>query len=153
MRRILDADAGALWLARATRPYAFVSPTDGEEFALLLVVADADVTNEEQMSLSEQFVRAGCRNAVCFGPTSSTWDDSIDWVTVLGEIDGREEPFVMTSWFDHAPLDEAVFFFAKLTGFDDWVPEQFVAFVLGGDEALEREVERVLREHFDPPPP
>jgi len=144
VRSILTTDSYTLWLGRATRPYAFACPTGGSEFALLLVVDDSGVSPDEQASLSEQFVRAGCRHAVCFGPTSSTWDDSIDMVSVMDEVDGRPGPFVMTSWFDHDPLPDAAGFFANCTAFDEWVPQHFVAFVLGGDPVLERDVHRAL---------
>lgn len=148
MRSILTTDTYSLWLERVTRPYCFARPTRGSEFALLLVVGDSDITTEEQASLSEQFVRAGCRHAVCFGPTSSTWDDSIDWVSVMDEVGGRAGPFVMTSWFDHDPLPEAVDFFAGCTAFDEWVPKHFVALVLGGTPDLERDVHRALLARF-----
>lgn len=148
MHSIPTADSRSLWLARATRPYSFASPISGSEFALLLVVADPGVAPEEQARLSEQFVRGGCRHAVCFGPTSSAWDDSIDMASVMDEVDGRAGLFVMTSWFDHDPLAEAVFFFAHCTAFDDWVPRHFVAFVLGGDPDLERDVHQALLAGF-----
>lgn len=148
VRSLLTTDSYTLWLGRPARPYAFAGPIHGAEFALLLVVADPGVSTEEQASLSEQFVRAGCRHAVCFGPTSSSWDDSIDMVSVMDEVDGRPGPFVMTSWFDHDPLAAAVDFFADCTAFDEWVPKHFVCCVLGGDPELEREVHRALLARF-----
>lgn len=148
MRPILTTVSCTIWLGRATRPYSFACPTGGSEFALLLVVGDSGVLPDEQACLSEQFVRAGCRHAVCFGPTSSTWDDSIDMVSVMDRVDGRAGPFVMTSWFDHDPLPEAVDFFADCTSFDEWVPKHFVAFVLGGVPDLERDVHRALLARF-----
>ena len=148
MRPILTTDSRKLWLGHAARPYSFACPTNGAEFALLLVVDDSTISPDEQANLSEQFVRAGCRHAVCFGPTSSTWDDSIDMVSVMDEVEGRTGPFVMTSWFDHDPLQEAVDFFADCTAFDEWVPQHFVAFVLGEDPDLERDVHRALLARF-----
>ena len=148
MRSILTTDSCTLWLGRATRPYAFACPISGSEFALLLVVGDSCVAPDEQARLSEQFVRAGCRHAVCFGPSSSAWDDSIDMVSVMDEVDGKAGPFVMTSWFDHDPLAEAVDYFAACTAFDEWVPKHFVAFVLGGDPGLEGDVHRALLARF-----
>jgi hypothetical protein len=148
MRPILTTDSRTLWLGHAARPYSFACPTNGAEFALLLVVDDSTISPDEQANLSEQFVRAGCRHAVCFGPTSSTWDDSIDMVSVMDEVEGRAGPFVMTSWFDHDPLQEAVDFFADCTAFDEWAPQHFVAFVLGEDPDLERDVLRALLARF-----
>lgn len=148
MRQLPTKDSRTLWLGRPARPYAFACPTAGAEFALLLVVADPEIAADEQASLAEQFVRAGCRYAVCFGPTSSTWDDSIDMVSVMDEVHGRSGPFVMTVWFDHDPLAQAIDFFADCTAFDDWVPSNFVALVLGDASGLERDVHRALLARF-----
>ena len=148
VRSILTTESYTLWLGRANRPYSFACPTSGAEFALLLVEGDSGVSPDEQWSLSEQFVRTGCRYAVCFGPTSSSWDDSIDMVSVMDEVDGRASPFVMTSWFDRDPLPEAVDFFARHTAFHEWVPRHFVAFVLGRRDDLERDVRRALLARF-----
>ncbi len=149
MDPIIHTDSRTIWFKRATRPYAFVAPPGVTEFALLLVLGDEATSPEEQELLSEQFVRAGCRNAVCFGPTSGTWDDSIDWVTVMDDVNGRPGPLVMTSWFDQDPLEDAVHFFEHCTTVDEWVPQHFVVFVLGGDPGLEREVRNALLECFD----
>ncbi len=148
MRSLPAQDGRRLWLGRVTRPYSFVCPTGGAEFALLLVVGDPGIAPEEQAALSEQLVRAGCRHAVCFGPTSSAWDDSIAMVEVMDGLDGQPGPFVMTSWFDHDPLSEAVDFFVDCTAFDEWVPAAFVALVLGGAADLERDVQRALLARF-----
>ncbi|MGK0155159.1 MAG: hypothetical protein ACI9SE_002119, partial [Neolewinella sp.] len=32
---------------------------------------DDEISADERWNLSQQFVRSGCRYAVCFGPTSS----------------------------------------------------------------------------------
>ena len=148
MRILVTTDSRTLWLGRTDRPYAFVCPTGGAQFALLLVVGDSSIAPDEQRALSEQFVRSGCRHAVCFGPTSSSWDDSIDMVSVMDGVDGRTGPFVMTSWFDRDPLPEAVDFFADNTGFDEWVPDRFVALVIGGPPDLELQVQHALRARF-----
>jgi hypothetical protein len=137
-----------LWFGRAHRPYSFVSPTGDEGYALLLVVEDDAISPDEQADLSEQFVRSGCRHAVCFGATSSSWDDSIDMVGVMDGVHGRPGPFVMTSWFDHDPIHDAVDLFADNTAFEDWLPEQFVVLILGGDDELERGVQDAVCRRF-----
>lgn len=148
MRSLRITDSRTLWLGRVTPPFSFSAPSQVAEFALLLVLAENDVSPQEQARLSEQIVRAGCRHAVCFGKDGSRWDDSLDMVSVLDEAEGRSGPFVMTSWFDHDPLSEAVEYFRDLTAFEDWVPRHFVALIVGGDSNLEREVERVLLASF-----
>jgi len=136
-----------VWFGVARRPFAFASPVDGE-FALLLVVVADDVTDEEQSELSQQFVRAGCRYAVCFGPTSSSWDDSIDMVSVMDRVDGRDPPFVMTSWHDDESVDEAVAFFAQHSRIDDELPRDFVVFMLGGTDRECAEVREAVTRQF-----
>ena len=69
-------------------------------------------------------------------------------VSVMDAVDGQGGPFVMTSWFDRDPLRDAVDFFAGSTAFDEWVPKHFIAFVLGGDAALERDIHRALLDRF-----
>jgi len=136
-----------VWLGFSERPSEFSSPAPGE-FALLLVVATDEISVDEQAALSEQFVRSGCRYAVCFGPTSSSWDDSIDMVGVMDEVDGRPSPFVMTSWHDDEPIEETAEFFARHTSFDDWSPSQFVVFVLGGSVQLQADVREAVIHQF-----
>ena len=146
MERIL-VDGRSLWVGRSQRPFSFRCPAQGE-YALLLVVIAEDVTAEEQGRLSEEFVRSGCRYAVCFGPSSSSWDDSIDWVGVNDELEGREGHFVMTTWHDKEPLEETVEFFANNMRFDDWVATEFVALLLGGSKGDEEELRQLLLLHF-----
>ena len=69
------------------RPYQFVSPFGGDEFALLLYSGDETITPQEQHSISDEIVRQGCRYAVC-GYACSLWDDSID-MSDLNEMIGR----------------------------------------------------------------
>ena len=148
VRLVPTSDPRALWLGGSEPPYTFASPARGTEFALLLVVGDSEVGVDAQAALSEQFVRAGCRYAICFGPKSSTWDDSIDMVSVMDEVYGKPGPFIMTVWFDDAPLSQAVAFFAHCTEIDDWVPEHLVVFVLGGGPELEAQVHQALLDQF-----
>jgi hypothetical protein len=137
-----------LWFGRIRRPYAFRCPVVAGEYALLLVVGDDDISSDEQARLSEQFVRSGCRYAVCFGPSSSSWDDSIDMVGVMDEVDGRPSALVMTTWHDHEPIDETVDYFASNTESGGWSPQQFVVLVLGGTDEFEQSVLDAVRNRF-----
>lgn len=141
-------EAVEAWLGRVGRPYAFTSPFGGGEFALLLVVGDDDISPDEQWSLSQELVRQGCRYAVCFGHDASSWDDSIDMVGVMNEIEGSPSPFVMTTWHEREPIDEVVRFFADCTRIDERVPERFAVLVLGGSEHLETDVRAAVRRRF-----
>ena len=136
------------WVSRVDRPYRFLSPFDGGEFALLLVVGDVDITPDEQRALSEEVVRQGCRYAVCVGRQCSTWDDSIDAVGVVDEIEGRVAPWVMTTWHEHEPLDDVVDFFADLTEIANRPPERFAVLVVGGHDQLENDARRATDRRF-----
>ena len=149
MELLVRQAARRVWFGALPRPYRFEAPVEGE-FALLLVAVDVDVTPDEQAELSEQFVRAGCRYAVCFGPDSSSWDDSIDMVGVLDEIDGREAPFVMTTWHDDEPLVETVEYLDTCTRYDDWVASELVVVVLGDDAQQLFVTRELLLAHFRP---
>ena len=120
-----------VWIGSSLRPFAFESPCAGQAFALLLIVESQDVTPEEQEALSTQFVRQGCRYAVCYGHKCSSWDDSIDMVCVMDEIAGRATPFVMTTWHEGETLEEVAWHFVHCTAFDDWVPACFVVYRIG----------------------
>lgn len=147
MEPLPSTGARRVWVSRISGPDEFRCPAAGE-YALLLVVGDHGLTTDERIRLSEQFVRSGCRYAVCFGPTSSSWDDSIDMVGVMDQVDGRPYQFVMTTWHDREPLDETVDFFAEHTHFDDWSTTEYVVVVLGGTEADERVVREAISRRF-----
>lgn len=138
----------SVWTARMDRPYRFTSPCSGEDFALLLVVGDDAVSVQEREDLSEEFVRQGCRHAVCFGADCSAWDDSIDMVSVMDEVQGRRGPFVMTTWHEHEPIEDVAEFFALNTAFDDWTPRRFVVFIVGGSSEFEAKVHTAVEGAF-----
>ncbi|MFO0639267.1 MAG: hypothetical protein U0183_08640 [Polyangiaceae bacterium] len=136
-----------VWVGRISGPDDYECPATGEH-ALLLVVGDVALGPIEQSLLSERFVRSGCRYVVCFGPTSSTWDDSIDMVSVMDEVEGRPSRFVMTTWHDDEPLEHAVEFFARCTSFEGWSTEEYVVVVLGGAETDLGVVREAVRRGF-----
>ena len=133
------------WIGRVDRPYSFTSPFHGREFALMLVVGDSDVTVDEQWALSQELIRQGCRYAVCCGHDCSSWDDSIDMVGVIDEVDGRPSPFVMTTWHDAQPLEEVVDFFVDCARIEDRVVERYAILIVGGPEGLETEVRTAVQ--------
>lgn len=147
MKPLPATGANRVWVGRVSDPSEFRCPAQGE-YALLLVVGDNRWQPDDQHRLSERFVRTGCRFAVCFGPSSSSWDDSIDMVGVLDLCDGQPDHLVMTSWHDAETLEEAVAFFAERTHFEDWSTREYVVVVLGGTEADERTVHEAIVRRF-----
>ncbi|MGK0434584.1 MAG: hypothetical protein ACJA0V_003741 [Planctomycetota bacterium] len=139
--------ARSVWFGRLADPSEFTSPARGE-YALLLAVGDDVVETDDQVALSESIVRSGCRHAVCFGRTSSTWDDSIDWIGVKDEVDGHPSPFVQTSWFDSDPIEDAVDFFADHAIFSDWSTTNYVVAVVAASDGFTQQVLRAVRDRF-----
>ena len=148
MQQLNTSERSNVWIGRTERPYDFTSPCEGEEFALLLVLGDGEITPSEQEDLSTKFVRQGCRYAVCFGVACSSWDDSIDMIGVMDEINGQPGPFVMTTWHEDESIGDVAEFFALNTTFDDWKPKRFVVLVVGEVGELEAEVRVAVEEAF-----
>lgn len=116
------------------RPFRFASPFEEEEFVALVYIEDKQVTPEEQEKLSDEIVAAGCRYAVCAGHQCSSWDDSIDMADLRrNNMETNEKTFVITSWHKDESVEEIVFHFLNVTWFDDFVPENFMVVVVGGD--------------------
>ncbi len=154
MRRLRGCGRRRVWAARLQAPWDFEGPPGSGGYALLLVDVDGAVSPDEQRELSRRIVETGCRYAVCFGPTSGRWDDSIDMVSVMDGIDGVPRDLVMTSWHDDEPLEETVDFFHEhmlIVGDGDdgrWTPERYLVLVLGGTPGREREVVDAVRARF-----
>lgn len=127
------------------RPYEFTSPFGGAAFAALLLVLDPAVTKAEQKALAEQLVAQACRYAVCAGFDCSSWDDAIDWASVMTEVEGRPgHGFVMTTWHPDQSLEEVVDFFQRHVSIDDNPPVHRVAILVGEDQAQQRELRQRL---------
>lgn len=146
MENLIVRDSIEVRFGRTERPYEFNSPFAGDEFALLLFSGE-DTTSDEQTELSEQIVRQGCRYAVCGGIDCVSWDDSIDWVCIMDEIDeGISHPLIMTTWHDKDSIDEVVEYFALDTRIDGHDPKHFMVLLIGGGDELEKELkEAILR--------
>jgi hypothetical protein len=147
MEHVLDTENGPVWLVRLQRPFDFLSPVAGADFAAMLVVASDDVTSEEQVALSDALVTQGCRYAVCAGHDCSSWDDSIDFAFLRTDpdFDPPDERFVMTTWHDGESLDEVAWYFLWSTEFGDYAPCNFLVVILDGSAAFEVEVTSALR--------
>lgn len=119
------------------RPYNFSSPFKGEEYAALIYIADENISNEEQESLSNQIVTSGCRYAVCTGYNSSNWDNSIDMADIKrngGEV--LDENLVLTTWHDNESLEDIVFFFLNNTSFGNFIANRLIVLLVGGNESV-----------------
>ncbi len=77
----------------------------------VVVIIDQHLTTEWQEMVSEWIIAIGCLYMMAWGLECSSWDDSVDWAN-LGAVDSIEIPddkFVMTTWHENEPLEEAFF--------------------------------------------
>ena len=109
-------------LVQTARPFEYVSPYPGEEHTLLVCVADATVTSDERARVSAEIVTAKCRYAVCWGYDCSSWDTAIDcaYIETDENFSPPDETFVMTTWHDGEPIEDAIDFWWMNTWFDDY---------------------------------
>jgi hypothetical protein len=140
-----------VWLLKIGDPSEFTRPFPTAEYALLLIAREACITPDVCGDLPDRIVRSGCRYAVCIGPSSSLWDDAIDWVVVMDEVDGRPSPLVMTTWHEEERLDETLDFFFRHTRTTDWNAELFLILIIRGTDADEEEVRRLVADWFSDP--
>jgi len=150
MRDLPGVKSPCVRSVRWRRPFEFVSPFDGAPHFALLLAKEPTITADEQERLSQQLVESGCRYAVCAGHDCSSWDDSIDMVSVLEEVDlGFERPLVMTTWHaDEALADVVAFLFEGARLEDVPSPNYLLAVVGGADEDLQ-ELETLALRHLE----
>ena len=84
-----------------------IPPTDGEPF-VCAVIARRSLTADDRYAIAEAMIGAGCLAMSAWGEDATLWDDSFDWVCVMGVIEKRwtDEFVVMTSWWDGLRMDE-----------------------------------------------
>ncbi len=142
MERLKQTEDHDVWIARVERPYAFASPFGGSDFTLLLVASDASITDAEREFVCDEIIRQGCRYAVCWGHECALWDHSIDWseMSRFPDFKSPDERFVMTTWHEDVPLEEAIENLRWATGFDDYDTERVLVLILGGDAIVEESV-------------
>lgn len=140
-----------LWIGKLNRPYIFLSPFGGQEFALLLVVADTTVMDHERDDMSREIVRQGCRYAVCFGNNCSKWHDAIDLAFIYTDpyFSPPEEKHIMTTSHEHESLADVTFFFRTCTTFENFTPRHYLVLIVGDDDKMVRTVTSSLRIDFD----
>lgn len=80
----------------------------------VVVIIDADVTQEWQVKVSDWLVQSGCLYMMAWGLNCTTWDDSVDFANLhqfnYGDIPGDQD--VLTTWHANESLNQ-VFHFCK----------------------------------------
>lgn len=150
MDQILKTKEYDVWLGQLESPYTFSSPVPGQEFALLLIIADSAISKDNQNVFCREIIHQGCRYAVCTGDQCSRWHDAIDLAFVDTNPDDitLDERFVMTSWHEKEPLEDVIFFFRYCTAFDYFTPQHFLVLILGSNATLIQDVSRLLKCEF-----
>jgi len=77
-----------------------------------VIVAEADASEDWRERITEWLVQSGCLYAVTWGQDCEKWHDSVDGAN-LREFDYGDIPedrFVMTTWHEKKPLEEALWF-------------------------------------------
>ena len=150
MIRVLQNSIGDVWFDVISRPYSFATPFEGSDYALLLVINDTNISEEEQSNLSDKLVATGCRYAVCTGHECSSWDDSIDYAFIFTDsnFNPPDEKFVMTTWHTDEEIEDVINFFRWGTNFDDFVPSKFLVLFVGESVTLKNRVLPALEQSF-----
>lgn len=135
-------------LVQTTRPFEYVSPYPGEEHTLLVCVADAAVTDAERAKVSAEIVAAKCRYAVCWGYDCSSWDTAIDcaYIETDKNFSPSDETFIMTTWHDDEPVEDAIDFWWMNTWFDDYQSNRFAVLILGENADLLTKIKAITFE-------
>ena len=133
MQIIAQHDNHPVWLIKMQQGNLFHSPCPGEEFAALVAIYDAAVTHEHRNTFCDALVAQGCRNGLFWGCDCSLWDDALDWASLAtdAELSPSKAPFVMSSWYENQPLEDAIFGLFKCSAFDDFLPRNFVTISIG----------------------
>ena len=142
MEQICNEPELSLRFSEISRPDEFVSPFEGEEYVLLLVINRTDILYREQKDLSERIIASRCRYAVCFGFECSSWDGSIDYAFIFSDpnLSPPDERFVMTTWHEDESIEDVVEYLRFNTVFDEFVPKRFLVLFVGDDSELRRRV-------------
>jgi hypothetical protein len=125
-----------LYVAHVESDGVFEAPWAGEGH-VLLVVALADVPDEDRARLASAMVAQGCRFVVCTGAFGAPWSASI-------AAAAPEERGVVTTTHGDEPLPSVVDFFRRHTALPDFEPRHFAVAIVGGDARQAAAVTQVV---------
>lgn len=83
---------------------------------ITLVIINAHVDIDWQWAMSQRIGLSGCTLMSAWGKSCTSWDDSVDMVQVMAEIEGTlpsPDHHVSTTWHDNQTIEETFEFLAS----------------------------------------
>ena len=106
-----------------------------------VIIVETDTGTEWQSTVCRWIADAGCRFAVTWGRDCALWHDSVDTANLeqfdYGDI--PEDDFIMTTWHENEPLEEAIWF-AKWNALHPTLDLRNVVFLHIGTADREEEI-------------
>ena len=106
--------------------------------------------SEYRSELARRLVRSDCRYAVCGGVDASRWEADFDVACTDPAFNPTDERFVMTTSHGN-DADDAAFFFANCTSFDEHDFRDHLILVVAGDVETEQRLLDLVERHAHRP--
>lgn len=122
-------------------------PPFGEEpFAALVWAAERTSAAHKERTCAA-LIASGCRYLVCGGLEAAAWEEAADITFAAQDLAGSEfeERMVMTTSHEREPVDEAVWFFIRNTGFGDHDFTRCLVLLIGDDPGIRDELIAAMR--------
>ena len=73
-----------------------------------VVILEGTYSPEWQDQVSRWLVDGGCRYMLAWGPDCSSWDDSVDYASIVKHLpeETPDSEFVMTTWHENQTLED-----------------------------------------------
>lgn len=150
MKLVAQQDDRRFWLLQMEWPYETPIPAFGAPFVAVVFACDPKITPEQQANISEQLVERDCRYMLAWGFNAISWDTSVDiaFINTDPDFSPPEDRHVMTTWHDDESIDDVVWFALTNTNFDFHEFHNYLAVVIGRNQAIESEVVASIERQF-----
>lgn len=144
-----EFDSGlVVWYQRIEDAADFVKPF-ADSFCALIHVEEPNVAEDRQDAICQLLVDSGCRYSVSSGADCELWEETMDMILVMDEIDGKlpKDYFIMTTSHPEDTLREVIDFFlfcAKSYENAPWTERIIVQ--VGGPAGLKESLLTLIRE-------
>lgn len=109
----------------------------GERFVGFVALDARRISHAELLEFAAKLMEHGLAYLVAWGRDCERVHDTFDEVSIA------RDDFVMTTWHDDEPLDEAAYF-ALVDAWDEEREHDTILAITAGDEALAEELRRLL---------